>query len=41
MAAPTRVTPIEKPVDGDQVLRLLVSGPDVHETITLPNMGTL
>jgi DNA-binding NtrC family response regulator len=41
MAKPTRVTPAEKPVDGGQVLRLLVSGPDVHETITLPDMSTL
>ena len=41
MAKPTRVTPAEKPVEGGQVLRLLVSGPDVHETITLPDMGTL
>jgi DNA-binding NtrC family response regulator len=41
MAAPTRVTQAEQPVEGGQVLRILVSGPDVHETIALPDMGTL
>jgi len=41
MAAPTRLTPGEKPAPGGQVLHILVSGPDVHEAIALPDMGTL
>jgi DNA-binding NtrC family response regulator len=41
MAAPTRVTPGNKSVEGDQVLHVLVSGPDVHEAIALPDTGTL
>jgi transcriptional regulator with AAA-type ATPase domain len=41
MAAPTRVTPGEKSVEGGHVMHVLVSGPDVHEAIALPEMGTL
>jgi hypothetical protein len=41
MAAPTRATPGDNPGEGGQVLHVLVSGPDVHEAIALPEMGTL
>ena len=41
MAAPTRATPGGKPTEGGQVLHVLVSGPDVHEAIALPETGTL
>jgi DNA-binding NtrC family response regulator len=41
MAAPTRAAPGDNSVEGGQFLHVLISGPDVHEAIALPERGTL